>query len=173
MCLQVGRDQKFIDYVSARFRQEIATMNLSLKGRLFDSYNYPENWQIHCPNFVSQMSQQNNYSSFEGSSSCSSLSNEHQVCKLGVSDPAKQGKDRFGSNPRLKKKKGTDYVLVHGNDKAPGAKNREKGPYKSKNLITERNRRERIKAGMFALRALVPNISKVVVIKAEFLIPIL
>ncbi|KAK6163981.1 hypothetical protein DH2020_000845 [Rehmannia glutinosa] len=36
----------------------------------------------------------------------------------------------------------------------------EKGVFKSKNLMTERNRRKRIKDGMFALRALVPKISK-------------
>lgn len=37
----------------------------------------------------------------------------------------------------------------------------ERDDYKSKNLVTERNRRTRIKTGLFALRALVPKISKV------------
>ena len=33
--------------------------------------------------------------------------------------------------------------------------------YHAKNLITERNRRNRIKQGLFTLRSLVPNITKV------------
>lgn len=36
-----------------------------------------------------------------------------------------------------------------------------KDQYQSKNLVTERKRRNRIKDGLFALRALVPKISKV------------
>ncbi|KAM0059372.1 putative transcription factor bHLH family [Helianthus debilis subsp. tardiflorus] len=35
-----------------------------------------------------------------------------------------------------------------------------KGQYHAKNLVTERNRRNRIRDGLYALRALVPNISK-------------
>lgn len=71
--------------------------------------------------------------------------------------------DSPSSNLRLKRKKYTDFASKNGNEKV-GVKIRQKaerGPYKSKNLMTERNRRKRIKEGELALRALVPNISKV------------
>ncbi|KAL0370959.1 UNVERIFIED_CONTAM: Transcription factor [Sesamum angustifolium] len=116
--------------------------------------------------------QPNNYSSFEGSSTCSSLSNEHQQLQIGPDpmfgsmSPEKSSReyvDSPNSSLRLKRKKYTDVALAQGNDQTVAVKVRqkaEKGPYKSKNLMTERNRRKRIKDGMFALRALVPKISK-------------
>ncbi|XP_051142108.1 transcription factor bHLH90-like isoform X2 [Andrographis paniculata] len=138
----VARDQKMIDYVSARFGQETVmdkpkamAMNLNQLGdHLLEPDSY--DWQIHCLNFLPQL---------EASSLSSNLSTRHR--QLMPSDHA--------SCPKPKRKKCTDSVSVIG-----AVKNRERGPYKSKNLVTERNRRERIKAGMFALRALVPKISK-------------
>ncbi|CAN4123307.1 unnamed protein product [Withania somnifera] len=52
-----------------------------------------------------------------------------------------------------------ENYIVAGDMFAMGKK-RQKGPYQSKNLVTERRRRNRIKDGLFTLRALVPNISK-------------
>ncbi|PIN06233.1 bHLHZip transcription factor BIGMAX [Handroanthus impetiginosus] len=153
----VPKDQKIIDYISARFRVSFKKENMhNLEDQLCDPHSN-DYWPtlVHNLNFLPHLSQPNNYSSFEGSSTCSSLSNEHQILKL-------DSDHKPSSNPRLKRKKNTDFALVSGNEKA-GVKIRqkaEKGPYKSKNLVTERNRRKRIKDGMFALRALVPKISK-------------
>ncbi|KAI3450128.1 hypothetical protein Pfo_006793 [Paulownia fortunei] len=179
----VPKDQKIIDYISARFKvslkqenmTEKAHTNFKLREQLCDphSNDYLENWapSLHSLNFLPQISQPNNYSSFEGSSTCSSLSNEHQLLKLGSDhmfgsmSPEKSSReyvDSPSSNLRMKRKKYTDLACTHGNEKV-GVKTRqkaEKGVYKSKNLMTERNRRKRIKDGMFALRALVPKISK-------------
>ena len=53
-------------------------------------------------------------------------------------------------------------VLVEGNPLVEKANEKpESSGYQSKNLITERKRRNRIKDGLFTLRALVPKITKV------------
>lgn len=66
--------------------------------------------------------------------------------------------------PRLRRRKCADLALSNNGNEKIGAKTRqmmERGPFLSKNLMTERNRRKRIKDREYALRALVPNISKV------------
>lgn len=54
--------------------------------------------------------------------------------------------------------------FVDQKDMLKGRQRTEKEPYQSKNLLTERNRRIRIKDGLFSLRALVPKISKVLIL---------
>ncbi|KAG8388872.1 hypothetical protein BUALT_Bualt02G0170200 [Buddleja alternifolia] len=171
----VPKDQKIIDYISAHFiipfkqenMSEKAYTNLNLGEQLPDPY--ANDHRQNCPpllkyfNFPPQMSQPNTYSSFEGSSTCSSLSNEHQSLKV-ASDQVfgSVSEEKISNNLRLKRKNYTDLSLAH-NDKKVCMKIRQKpgkGPFKSKNLVTERNRRKRIKDGMFALRALVPKITK-------------
>ncbi|KAK6141774.1 hypothetical protein DH2020_024482 [Rehmannia glutinosa] len=179
----VPKDQKIIDYISARFNvplkqenmNETARTNLNLNEKLSDprSNDYLEKWlpSLHYLNFLPKISQPNNYSSYEGSSTCSSLSNEHQLLKIGSDhvfgsmSPQKSSKeyvDSPSSNLRLKRKKYTDSSFTLGNENLSVKirQKAEKGVFKSKNLMTERNRRKRIKDGMFALRALVPKISK-------------
>ncbi|GFP91173.1 transcription factor bhlh90 [Phtheirospermum japonicum] len=184
----VPKDQKIIDYISARFeispKQE--NMNLqkpnadfNLKEQLPDpprSKDYLENClpSLHyLNNYLPKIPQPKNYSSFEGSSTCSSLSNEHQLLKIGPDhvfcsiSPEKSSKeyiDSPSSNLRLLKRKKytTDYEFTLGKESVSARirQKGEKGIYKSKNLVTERNRRKRIKDGMFALRSIVPKISK-------------
>ncbi|KAL0435224.1 UNVERIFIED_CONTAM: Transcription factor ABORTED MICROSPORES [Sesamum radiatum] len=172
----VPRDQKIIDYISARFNINLKQENTNEKDRsnynLGDKLCDPDHSSFHYLNFLPQIPQPNNYSSFEGSSTCSSLSNEHQLLQIGPHpmfgsmSPEKSSReyvDSPSSSLRLKRKKYTDVAMAQCNDQTVAVKIRqkaEKGPYKSKNLMTERNRRKRIKDGMFALRALVPKISK-------------
>ncbi|CAA0805960.1 Transcription factor bHLH90 [Striga hermonthica] len=175
----VPKDQKIIDYVSSRFRAPLKQENtnqkthfsFNLKEELFNSLpkDYLQNWlpPLHYTNFPPQLPQPSNYSSFEGSPTCSSLSNEHQLVKVGpahklpdmVHEKAtNEYVDSPRSNLRLKRKK--CMTVGKENDCVEITHKGEKGVYKSKNLMTERNRRKRIKDGMFALRALVPKISK-------------
>lgn len=130
--------------------------------------SYQENSlpSLHYPDLAHQISQPTNYSSFEGSSTCSSLSNELQQIQLGHDHVLSGGslekstKGNVGSssrNPRPRRKRCT-YSAVTDCTEIVGVR---KGPFKSKNLETERNRRKRIKDRELALRALVPNISKV------------
>ncbi|KAL2238487.1 UNVERIFIED_CONTAM: Transcription factor ABORTED MICROSPORES [Sesamum indicum] len=172
----VPRDEKIIDYISARFNINLKQENANEKDRsnynLGDKLCDPDHSSFHYLNFLPRIPQPNNYSSFEGSSTCSSLSNEHQLLQIGPDpmfgsmSPEKSSReyvDSPSSSLRLKRKNYTDVSLAQGNDQTVAVKIRqkaEKGPYKSKNLVTERNRRKRIKDGMFALRALVPKISK-------------
>ncbi|XP_042038639.1 transcription factor bHLH90-like isoform X2 [Salvia splendens] len=159
----VPRDQKTIDYISARFRGTLKQESVESSYQL----NLPP-W-LHYPNLGCQMSQPKNYSSFEGSSTCSSLSNEHQVLQLGpdhrtLSEMSKEKSSKGNVElPRLRRRKCADLALSNNGDEKVGAKTRrvmERGPFLSKNLMTERNRRKRIKDREYALRALVPNISK-------------
>ncbi|KAL8548852.1 hypothetical protein ACS0TY_007933 [Phlomoides rotata] len=151
---EVPRDENMIDYISSQFKVCDKQENMT-------NFEQPPQYSsscFHIPNWLPSLpiSQPNNYSSFEGSSTCSSLSNEHQMLKIGCSDNNNNNNVLSGISPensRLKRKKHTDCgVKIR--------QNAEKGPYKSKNLITERKRRKRIKDGILNLRALVPKITK-------------
>ncbi|GER40663.1 basic helix-loop-helix (bHLH) DNA-bindingsuperfamily protein [Striga asiatica] len=147
-------------------------LSFNLKEEFFNSLpkDYLQNWLPplhHYTNFPPQVPKLSNYSSFEGSPTSSSLSNEHQLVKVGPAHKlpdmvhekaSNEYMDLPRSNLRLKRKKCT--TVVKENECVEIMQKGEKGVYKSKNLMTERNRRKRIKDGMFALRALVPKISK-------------
>ncbi|KAL3625743.1 hypothetical protein CASFOL_030272 [Castilleja foliolosa] len=184
----VPKDEKFVDYISAGSEIYPKQENMSLQ-KTNDDYNlkeqlpdpprskdYLENWppSFHYLNsYLPKIPQPKNYSSFEGSSTCSSLSNDHQLLKIGPGhvfcsispeESSKEYVDLPSSNLRLlKRKKYTtdcEFMLGKENVSAKIKQKGEKGIYKSKNLVTERNRRKRIKDGMFALRSIVPKISK-------------
>lgn len=119
----------------------------------------------------------NSYPSIEGSSTGSSPPND-----LGSTHPSRNASPEKSSarhhplkrsrtlDARTKQEANFCFAGVNVmacqsaeyNEDGSKAKQRIKNEsYHSKNLITERNRRNRIRNGLFALRAIVPNISKV------------
>ncbi|KAH6837134.1 hypothetical protein C2S53_018232 [Perilla frutescens var. hirtella] len=170
----VPRDEETIDCISAHFRVHPKQESIKEKVQQQTDLNllraqFCDNFQENCPpsldHYLTLAHQPTNYSSFEGSSTCSSLSNEHQLLQhrvLSGMPLEKSCKDYVDSptrNLRLRRKKNADFALItNGNEKT--RQKTEKGPFKSKNLMTERNRRKRIKDGELALRALVPKITK-------------
>ncbi|XP_029128932.1 transcription factor bHLH90 [Cajanus cajan] len=60
-----------------------------------------------------------------------------------------------------KQKGGLTSLCRNGEDKSKLDKEPHKECYQAKNLVTERNRRNKIKKGLFTLRSLVPKITKV------------
>lgn len=111
------------------------------------------------------VTQSRSYTSVEGSSSSSNPSNECPMFDSNCGPPFKQSKKSSGSkNPECNKKwqnqeKECDVVIQ--NHTAEVVQKKENEKFHSKNLVTERNRRNRIKDGLFTLRSLVPKITKV------------
>lgn len=113
----------------------------------------------------------NNNPSLEGSSSSSNPSNEHPSCvsygyqllengDLELSIGKSSGSRKSTHQENILKQQGSLFPDCNKKVKKVSRRS-ERDYYKSKNLVTERNRRTRIKNGLFALRALVPKISKV------------
>ncbi|GAV81288.1 HLH domain-containing protein/bHLH-MYC_N domain-containing protein [Cephalotus follicularis] len=120
--------------------------------------------QFHLPH-----TQFNTLPSLEGSSRGSSPLNEHPSFDSHSSYACVSGslKQSIGRSSVSKRPKQHDYVLELERRSLRAAKDNlkamqrpDKGQWKSKNIVTERNRRERIRDGLFTLRSLVPKISK-------------
>ncbi|KZV52796.1 hypothetical protein F511_33248 [Dorcoceras hygrometricum] len=134
----VPKNVKIMDYIYTRFR--VSTKEENIFGDSHDRVNYIEKWSP--TSFIPPASQ----TCLEGSSTGSCLSSDPA---LGTMKPK-----------RISRKWADSSSLILGKRSIKSRQAAENGQYKSKNLITERNRRKRIKDGIFTLRALVPNISK-------------
>lgn len=135
------------------------------------------NMQIHLP-VVTELDR---YPSFEGSSVGSKLLSEVpsfdlNYCSVTRNEPMKPsifqsvGSDGSSHYHKLMLKEHTDLVLGCDNKVATCSKRanqkRSRENFQAKNLVTERNRRNRIKDGLLTLRSLVPKITKVNIIPA-------
>ncbi|KAG8641724.1 transcription factor bHLH90 isoform X2 [Manihot esculenta] len=182
----IAKDQKIIEFITAHFnvlKQEasIAHDYASINELYLDSFPEHNLQNLQPPSHLSSLippihihhplNQPNNHSSFEGSSSVSNPSNEHSsfdshsggylsrkgILKQSIGKP--YGKRKSGYDEDLLKQQ-AGLIPESNNEVAKVIQRSERDHFRSKNLVTERNRRNRMKDGLFTLRALVPKISK-------------
>lgn len=188
MILQAPRDQQIIDFIMAQYisvgQDARSAHNFTTKFGVGESPHCPvyDDWlnilpvTMHDPSlkFPVTLFKSNSYPSIEGSSTGSS-----PPIDLGSTHPSRNtSPEKSSARHPLKRSRTLDARTkqeasfcfagvmasqsAQNEDDGSKAKQRiERESYHSKNLITERNRRNRIRNGLFALRAIVPNISKV------------
>ncbi|GMY26230.1 transcription factor bHLH90 [Fagus crenata] len=182
----IPKDQKIIDFITAQFKvcldQEAMSVwncaNEILNEHNLDPLPWPLSLQLLNVNpgiqVLSSANQSSSYPSVEGSSSGSNPSSESPSLDLNsgyisLCDSMKQsiGKSSGSKMPKCDEsslKPQTNLALNCGNvveeEKEKVIQKPERQKFRSKNLVTERNRRMRNKEGLFTLRTLVPKISK-------------
>ncbi|KAF1001771.1 transcription factor bHLH90-like [Apium graveolens] len=179
----VPSDQKLIELITAYYnvsvKQEIMSAHSHNDKSLLEKlHRHPfvvEHLNDQCHfNSMSRLQSQVTVShtspyGIEGSSAGSTPSNEYPLLQSGsnhVSPNLSPIKSTKSWKRKFDQEMSKDEVVrvasyaVDKKDKVKGKQKTGKEQYHSKNLITERNRRIRIKEGLFTLRALVPNISK-------------
>ncbi|XP_055806858.1 transcription factor bHLH90 [Solanum dulcamara] len=186
----IYKDQKTINFIINRFKLGSEEANTSIaqkQDQVLDFIPYEKSNFCapllqyatsfpSCALHISQVSESSANPSIQGSSTGSIPSNELTLCHspsdhLSRNVPLSHSTEGYFEHTELQcsgnlsRMEGTAFpwkqetFIVAGDMLAMGKK-RQKGPYQSKNLVTERKRRNRIKDGLFALRALVPNITK-------------
>nr|WIE96190.1 basic helix-loop-helix transcription factor [Loropetalum chinense var. rubrum] len=175
------KDQKIIEFVMAQcnnvsLEQEAKTVQSYPSASLNEHTHNPllveylHNWPPHfhhlscIPSLQSHppLTQRSNYPSFKGSSNLSNESPSFHSSPDNLSPDASLNQS-FGiflgsDKPKYCENFSKQHMIQNGNAKVIQKPAKER--YQSKNLILERNRRNRIKDGLYALRALVPKISK-------------
>ncbi|XP_050206116.1 transcription factor bHLH90 isoform X2 [Mercurialis annua] len=182
----ITEDQKIIDYITGHFnvlKQESMVSHgyssfsdsciNSILEQNFQNLPSPGNLLGLNPQtqIIFPLYQSNTPSSLEGSSSGSNPSNEYlslnshsgyllqnEMLNQAIEKSLVSGKLKNEQN-LLKHKTG---LFLECDNKRVGKvlHKPERDHFRSKNLVTERNRRNRIKDGLFTLRAIVPKISK-------------
>lgn len=186
---QVPKDQQILDFIMAQYIsssvEQEARAALSFKKSnskveeplycpIFDDWprKFPATIRDPSLKFPLTLSKSNSYPSIEGSSTGSSLPTDlgssHPSCNTSPEKssgryPLKRSQT-LDSKTRIEASFSSPSVIANqpaeNEDGLKARQRAQKESYQSKNLITERNRRSRIKNGLFTLRALVPNISK-------------
>lgn len=188
---QIYKDQKTINFIINRFKLGSEEANSSVaqkEDQVLDFFPYEKSnfcapllqYATSFPSsapHISQVSESSANPSIQGSSTGSIPSNELTLCHsppdhLSQNVPLSQSTEGYFEHTELQCSgnlsrmedtifpwKQENYIVA--GDMFSMGKKRQKGPYQSKNLVTERKRRNRIKDGLFTLRALVPNITKV------------
>ncbi|KAL3337191.1 hypothetical protein AABB24_029709 [Solanum stoloniferum] len=186
----IYKDQKTINFIINGFKLGSEEANSSIAQRedqVLDFFPYEKSnfcapllqYAASFPSsapHISQVSESSANPSIQGSSTGSIPSNELTLCHsppdhLSRNVPLSQSTEGYFEHTELQCSgnlsrmedttfpwKQENYIVA--GDMFGMGKKRQKGPYQSKNLVTERKRRNRIKDGLFTLRALVPNITK-------------
>ncbi|KAI5419617.1 hypothetical protein KIW84_043690 [Lathyrus oleraceus] len=161
----IPRDINIVEFISAFCCVSIKQEAMSAQS--YTNMNFNEHYYPLTPGLSAENHSSSN-PSIEGPSNGSNPSIEHLLfdSKFECLVPHECLNQPVEISPISKvKSQGYNKTLSfhYGNgeeDKEESAKEPQKEMYHAKNLITERNRRNRIKKGLFILRSLVPNITK-------------
>ncbi|CAK9182746.1 unnamed protein product [Ilex paraguariensis] len=173
----VPKDDKITEFIATQYKISVEEEAMSAQSYANEQPHQPfldeclNNWQAshHYMNFnprlqlVPTVSPPSTFPSLEGSSTGSNPSKEHSSTEQPIGKNSETRKPNCVVNFATKQE--INFVSGFANhpirtENLKAGQKTQRQPYQSKNLETERNRRNRIKDGLFALRALVPKISK-------------
>lgn len=183
----IPRDQKITEFIASQCNITMEQDSITTQSYSNMSFNvqphdpspgeqYLNNWRApfdaiklfpRLP-FLSPVSQLNYRPTLEGSSTGSNPPNEHSISfnsgsvRVSPNVSVNRTIGEYPTNDKSNKKRNLSPTQDHlaETEKLKSNQRIEREQYHSKNLVTERNRRRRIKDGLFTLRSLVPKISK-------------